>query len=125
MAVRRFYKLLTLPALARAGVAIAAATTEEVYTPAAEEMLGCVKPRDTIILSDVYRMLAAGDDGTDTYSKSMAVSSIVKQESIPETHKPPKRASDGYAIPDAHADVESEHDLPPSRVDTRSSLVNV
>ena len=35
------------PALARAGVAIAAATTEEVYTPAAEEVLGWVKPRDT------------------------------------------------------------------------------
>ena len=115
MALRRFYKLLMFLALARAGVAIAAATTEEVYTHAAEEMLGWVKPRDIVtiyeaigrpdlavggagqvstsakrgleynrakVLSDVYRMPAAGDDGADTYGKSTSLGSIVQRESL-------------------------------------------
>ena len=88
------------PALARAGVATAATTMEEVYTPAAEEMLGWVKPRDTIsiyepigrpdlvvggggqatTLSEVYRMPAASDDGADTYGKSTSVGLIVQRE---------------------------------------------
>ena len=69
-------------------------------------------------------MPAAGDDGADPYGKSTAVGSILTRESIPETHKPPSLAAD-YTIPDAHVNVAHAHDVPPSRVDTRSSLVNV
>ena len=97
--LKSFYTMF--PALARAGVATAAATLEQVYAPAAEEMLGWVKPRDIVTiyedigrpdlvgggggqattLSDVYRMPAASDDGADMYGKSTAVGSIVRRES--------------------------------------------